>query len=239
VFRSKILIELSRVVHNDDGVHVHGPLTVDVDGRGFLNEVHALRRRGYERSAPHLLADFQNQIEKKMAIDEASAHFYARAGGQIVASLRLTRPPFEMSELSPNIREVVNSLTGYLEIGRLIVDDNLRGQGLGKKVLYQAMIWAYSCEYRGFIAICRRQRAQEFHRLGMRRWNREPFSIASRPDGEYYLMTGELPAILSRLAHYYGCKRILNVLSGKPATHWKKLVSPMPRRQHDPNPTFG
>ncbi len=221
-----VLAEMAKVIHNDDGLHVHGPLTIGVDGPRVIDEIQQFRQEEYTRTAKYLTEDFQESLEKRLKIDEKSFHFFARYQGKIIASLRITPPPFEMTELSTELKNAVLQHKNYLEIGRLLVKDGYQKAGLGKKILFQAMLFSYFSDYEGFIAICREHRRKEFERFGMKPYQRQKFILPSRQSAHYYFLTGRFSDLVYKIATYYGLKRFKNLMMGKPLTNWKKLEAP-------------
>lgn len=205
-----VIGELNRVIHNDPLLHVHGPLSLEVDGPAFLAPIQKFRYEQYQQSSAYLNAYFQESLERKLLLDERGLHFYASYNGQVIASLRVTPPPFEMSGLSNELRDRVEELKDYVELGRLLVDDRFRSKGVGKKLLYASAIHLVNQRYQGFIAICREHRRREFLRFGLVQ-NGPPFEIKTRPGSQYYLLSGNWDRFIRGVLRYYGKRKFLSV----------------------------
>lgn len=203
-----VAMELEKVVYNDPSLEILGPIEVTADSE-LLQEITLFRERIYGKEAAHLLSSHQEAIERRMRIDVRSLHFVARHEGEILATVRVCPPPFELGRLSPKLRLAVRSFKNYAELGRLVVGPNSRGRGVGKKLLYLATLTTME-KYSGFIAICRPKRAEEFRRFGMTAYRNQNFDIPSRPDAKYKLMWADWKRIVWGLSLHYGRKRLFN-----------------------------
>jgi hypothetical protein len=187
---------LARIIHSNETVDILRP-----DEPGFgLAEIRAFREKLYATSAPYLLAPFQEAIEQRLQLDERSFHFVATHEGQIVGTLRVTAPPFELSALSPEMAEAAAERPGHLEMGRLVVDPAFRRAYVGEKLIFGAARWLCArTDVAGVVQICREERRSYFELYGLSPVRETPFRLSERGDGVYYLMATTLPVVLDRI----------------------------------------
>ena len=219
--------EMRKVVVNDAQVLVHGPIQHGSLHAPLLASFQQFRNQIYASTASYLMSSEQSSIEDRLALEERSFHFYATAGGELAATVRVTAHPFELAELAFDLKGVAQRYDRYLELSRLLVDPRFQKLGIGKKVLYSAMLWANLREYLGFIAICREHRKEEFERFGLRAFDDRKFVIPSRQNGEYRFMQGTWRMIVGGVAQTYAKKklktRIGKILGKKEEPRWKML----------------
>lgn len=218
---------MRKVVVNDAQVQVHGPIQHGALHAPLLASLQSFRNQIYASTASYLTSTEQNSIENRLELEERSFHFYATAGGELAATVRVTAHPFELAELAPDLKKVALRYDRYLELSRLLVDPRFQKLGIGKKVLYSAMLWANLREYMGFIAICREHRKEEFERFGLKAFEDRKFIIPSRQNGEYRFMQGSWRMIVGGVAQTYAKKRlktrIKKILGNKEEPKWKML----------------
>lgn len=146
--------------------------TIDLNKNPDSELYKALRRhrvKYYSRKAPHLLK--ASEQLRECSVDQKSLLFVVLSGKKILASLRITRRPFEF-EAFFNSHYDFTPYDQYLEIGRLVTDPDL-------DPLVQALIVRYLLcvtglraftEFgsKGLVAICRPFRKSLFCKFGLR-----------------------------------------------------------------------
>jgi hypothetical protein len=154
-----------------------GPITVDSPE---YEAVIQFRTDQNEKRAPHLEHANQREIEERLRIDERSSHFAIAKSGVIVACVRITPAPFELSELSPVFAKRGSDFKDYLEFGRLCTDLRLE-----RKALYASMlvVWAARAsfadgKFQGVVAVCRTNRVSYMEKLGL---EADPYSVTVEP----------------------------------------------------------
>lgn len=218
-----VLREMSRVITNDPKVRVLGPVLAAEENSETLQALKEFRRGQYEASSATYLNNVtQTQLETRLNLDERSRHFYARNRRGVIATLRVTPHPFELSQLTAELSQVSALFQDYLELSRLVVAPEHRGSGVGKKLCYAAMLWAASGEYKGFIAICREHRREEFSRFGLEPFENRAFEIPERDHGSYRFMCGSWRKIICGTGTHYAKKRIK-----------RRFIDPISRRIHE------
>lgn len=219
--------EMRKVLVNDPRVLVHGPIQAGTLHAPILESLARFRKDIYTRTASYLNSEEQGTLESRLALDQRSFHFYATFDGELAATVRVTAHPFELSELTSELQDTAVRFDKFLELSRLLVDPSHQKSGIGKKVLYSAMLWANLREYLGFIAICREPRKKEFERFGMEAFEGRQFRIPTRENGEYRFMWGTWRRIIGGVATTYAKKRLKkrfeNLIGKKEEKRWKTL----------------
>ncbi len=210
---------MAKVVSDDPRVQILGPVSHDRLHESVLAGIQAFRASQYASTARYLGSSFQEDIEERLQLDGRSRHFYALHAGELVGTVRVTEAPFELAELDPELKRDARRFDEYLELSRLVVAPSRQGGGIGKRLLYAAMLWAVSRGKRGFVAICREHRRKEFSRFGLVPYDGRTYTISSRDQGSYRFMVANWRRITSGMALYYGKKRMLARLTGKRRNH--------------------
>ncbi len=173
-----------------------GPITADSPEYG---DVIRFRTQQNEKRAPHLEHSNQREIEERLRIDERSSHFAIAKAGMIVACVRITPAPFELSELSPVFAKRAEEFKDFLEFGRLCTD-----HGLERKALYASMlvVWAARAsfadgKFHGVVAVCRPNRVSYMEKLGL---EADPLSVSVESrKSDYRFVHGSK----DRLVHFH------------------------------------
>lgn len=222
-----VLHEMRKVLVNDPLVHVWGPVPGTPEHEGTIQRLQDFRAAQYRESAAYLNSGEQDELEQRLGLDARSFHFFATSGFEVLGTVRVTRHPFELTELTEELRATSAGFRRYLELSRLVVAPGRRGAGVGKKLCYAAMIWAVTGNYRGFIAICREQRRVEFQRFGLTPFENRTYVIPQRHAGEYRFLWGDWRRITAGTARHYAKKRMakrVEALFGAPARRAKENV---------------
>lgn len=149
---------------NDYRYEVHEPKSLNPL---LIQEIETFRARLYHRKAPYLLSPTQNEIEKRLTLDERSYQVIARrkTNGELVGALRLTPYPFEVTELS-SIDFQKPEYLDKLEIGRLLTDPSVRN--VGKKIMILGGIHIVeNTNFKGFLGVVRAEKIKYFKNFGM------------------------------------------------------------------------
>jgi hypothetical protein len=172
-----------------------------VEVNKFLAEQMTFHGQQYLRSEEVI------QIIGALTIEERSAHFVVRQEGAIVAILRATPYPFELSRSTEQLRDEALSLSSYLEFSRLYVRQSAMARvWVGPMLLASAAEWAILNGFEGLVALSKMPQKRLYERFGLRpRW-RESLVIPMRQNGEYWLMRG-------RWSEMYNSIKRLNIVS--------------------------
>lgn len=192
---------LIRSLHQGSPIQVVGPFSVDLVPTTFMWRLLEFRHRQYREQQPYLLSEEQQQLESRLRLDARSTHFVAMQGEEIVAALRVTSSPFELTELVPELKEVVPALAGFAEFSRLIHDKSVRGV-LGVRLMGEACLWAVDQGFEGIVGLCQHGPRQLFERYGLRPFEDREYRVPSRSEGCYSLMLGRWPEILETTVRY-------------------------------------
>lgn len=161
---------------------------------GLYLDLRQHRKEYYAVSAPHLLSDREQEIERN--VDRRSVIYALTSGPTILSSLRLTERPFELEQFNLNFDFA--RLNNFLEIGRLVTNprlDALTSALLVRMLLCGAgldAIETYNCE--GLAAICRPFRLSFFTKFGLQ--NHFSFFSEQRQI-EYHFLTASMDSVLA------------------------------------------
>lgn len=154
------------------------------------------RNKYYHAKAPHLLEPFEIKTEE--AIDQRSTLFCVSYNGQILTSLRLTPPPFEVE--SYEMADVdFSKFNGFFEISRLVTAPDLERMKAALAVKY-LLCWTglHAIEKdnaQGLVAMCRPYRVSLFSKFGMQKIG-EVFSFERKI--YYSLLAANIEQILEQ-----------------------------------------
>ena len=181
---------------NFSNIRFVGPVSANSPA---FDEILRFRLEQNHRSAPHLEDPVQLEIERRLQIDERSLHFSLERNGRIVACVRATPAPYELSELSPKFAEHARGYPGYFEFGRLCTDASLKRRGFyaGILTVKAARVVFMEEDGAGIIAVCRPNRVAYMEKLGLEA-GAEAVTVPARRS-EYRLMA----ASRDRLLRYY------------------------------------
>lgn len=186
---------------------VLGPLTTT---SAEYARVLDFRMEWHKRDAPYLTESFQSEIETSLQLDERSLHFALEYDGQIIACVRTTPPPFELSALSEQFRLRSEAYTNYHEFSRLCTNRNM-----GRKALYASMLVVKAAQYLfsneladGIVGICRDNRVSYMKHIGLHS-DPSPIWLEAR-QGSYQL----LHASKDELLNFYAI-RLNEILADK------------------------
>jgi len=147
-------------------LRVLGPLTPTSADYARVLE---FRMEWHKKDAPYLMDATQLEIEQTLQLDERSLHFALESDGAIIACVRATPPPLELSALSEEFCVRAAAYSGYYEFSRLCTN-----RSLGRKALYASMLVVKAAQYlfsnqlaKGIVGICRDSRVTYMKRLGL------------------------------------------------------------------------
>jgi hypothetical protein len=186
-------------------VRVLGPITMD---SAEFARILKFRSEQNQKRAPYLEAGFQITLEKRLKIDERSLHFAIENNGEIVACVRTTPPPFELSELASEFARNAEDYQDYYEFGRLCTDTTLERKGFFAGLLVvRASQYLFSHEHaKGILGICKLDRVSYMQKLGL---HVNPESIRLRERNSDYQF---IHASKDELIAYY-FRRVFRVFS--------------------------
>ena len=164
-----------------------------------MGELILFRARQFEQKSPHLLTEFQAELESNLALDQRSHHILARRkDGSLIGALRMTPFPFEISAILDEANQLSDTLKLNLEISRLVTDSRVKN--VGKKLLILAGLHAVeTTSSLGFVGVCRVDKTSYFESFGMRKVGL-PVKIKGRPF-DYHLIAGDFS--LMRLLSFW------------------------------------
>jgi hypothetical protein len=193
-----VLFLLRRKLASWTTFDIVGPLNeADAENRPLIEGIASFRREQNLRRVPYLETEAQHRLEARLGLDARSFHFAACADERIVASVRLTPAPFELSVLLPDLD--VGAYASYLEFSRLCVAEHLprplRLEAISQMVT-SAGVWCLAHpEYGGIVALCRADRIAFMRKVGLRCKNRN-LAIPDRGE-DYALMAGSRRELLN------------------------------------------
>lgn len=191
-----VLLGIKIMVKTDPFHTFHGPISGKTLDPETLKKISKFRDRTYSSLCPYLSSEKQKQIDKSLALDDRSTHFYAlNRKKEIVGCLRLTPGPFEITGLTPELAEVAKNYTEYLEISRYIAAN--RAPFVAERLLFVAGSWIWTrTPYRGMIAFCRNKLKEHYRRYGITDEDiAGPFDVLWRQPHPYFIVTADLEKI--------------------------------------------
>lgn len=194
-------LQLLATLARQGSAKVLGPLYLDVDSdRAIVERALAFRRAQNLVRAPYLESIAQREVEQRLRLDERSAHFVALQGEEIVATLRMTPAPFEISEIiAERTLESKGDFDDYVEVGRLCTDVHLQQKArVARQITLTAILWQIerlSC--RGALALCKQDKVKLFRRFGLT-LVAERICIPSR-GSDYCIIAGSRQDVLDAL----------------------------------------
>jgi hypothetical protein len=199
IFLAKQYIEMNTKIV------IHGPCRLD-DGKNadLVRRAISFRRQQNIVRAQYLEDMKQENIESRLQLDRRSTHFIATMNNRIIACVRLTPAPFEMSLLNPTLQQYqAQRYQGYFEFGRLCTDVNLTNKGeVAKYLLIKAGLWAMSApRSRGLVGICKENKVRFMQKFGLNPIERN-LDIIGR-EGSYTLIGAEREQIMDFFANIY------------------------------------
>ena len=148
-------------------IRILGPVTEESEN---YSRIIAFRSEQNKQRAPYLEEAYQTELESRLRIDERSLHFAIERAGKIVACVRATPLPFELSALNSEFAESAEKYPDYYEFGRLCTDITLERKGF-----YAGMLVVCASQYlfshelaRGILGICKIDRSLYMQKLGLR-----------------------------------------------------------------------
>jgi hypothetical protein len=127
------------------------------------------RREWNQLGAPYLNEPNQLKIEEELQIDERSLHFALEYEGQIIACVRATPRPFELSKLSYKLDKAGDLFQNYYEFSRLCTNTKV-----GRRALYASLLVIKAAAFifsnrlaEGILGICRADRMAYMKHLGL------------------------------------------------------------------------
>jgi hypothetical protein len=198
----KTLIQVTKSVGSDPTLKIEGPIFgTELIQKNKMDELVEFRDSQYREMCPYLVNEENKTIERELKLDERSAHFIARKEGKIVGCLRLSPPPFEAVALNPTLTHITDKFKNYFELSRLLT---IQGRGripkVGNRLMLAAGKWAFlRTKKKGFVAVCKPDRARLFERYGFFKDNEVPFSIAIRPGNDYHIVSGDFTTMARTL----------------------------------------
>lgn len=162
----------------------------------LLQRVLEFRSVQYRAKRQYLHAAEQQDLERRLRLDERSQHFVAQFGDRIVGSVRLTPSLFEFSALAPSLAAEAEAFATYVELSRLAVDPVGGRQRVTTSLLVAACHWARASHYSGVVALCRRASRVIFERYGLGATSQSPHFIPWRGSEPYALMAGGWPELI-------------------------------------------
>lgn len=161
----------------------------------LYSQVLANRRKYYRIHAPHLLDE--NELRREKEIDARSFIISVRSNNSVIASLRLTPHPYELSDHDVHQFDF-RQFADFLEIGRLVIDPDMALSSSALLVRYMlcgtGLIAFSKLGSPGFVAICRPYRLQIFTKFGL---NRHFDIFSAQRKIHYCFLSGTADAILT------------------------------------------
>jgi hypothetical protein len=189
-------------------VRVLGPISINSPEYA---RIFKFRSEQNQKRAPYLEADFQITLEKRLQIDERSLHFAIENNGEIVACVRATPAPFELSELASEFAENAKKYEDYYEFGRLCTDTTLERKGFFAGLLVvRASHYLFSNEHaKGILGICKLDRVSYMQKLGLH-VNPESIRLIERKSDYQFIHASKEELI----AYYFS--RVFRIFSKTP-----------------------
>lgn len=179
-------------------LRVLGPMTTTSEAYARMIE---FRREWHKRDAPYLTETAQIEIEQGLQLDERSLHFALEYEGEIIACVRATPPPFELSALSDQFRVHAKAHASCYEFSRLCTN-----RKMGRMALYASVLVVKAAQYlfsnqlaEGIVGICRENRVTYMKRLGLHS-NTSPIWLEAR-QGNYQLLYASKEDLLDFYVH--------------------------------------
>jgi|GEM_PF-5056954 len=177
--------------------------------QNVLKEMDSFYLNELQKTAPYILGEKQIMLEKGLRIHQRSLYFVARLHGKVVAAVRLTPPPFELTQLIQNTAGLeslnLNFAQNYLEYSRLMTDPQIpnRGMLVSPLLLMAGLVAFRDYQAGGLIGLCRRNRESFFKKFQLTRQHIGYFSIEGRsngtPESEYTLVHGQADQIIQSI----------------------------------------
>jgi hypothetical protein len=133
------------------------------------------------------------------AVDRRSLHIWAEKGERIIGAMRVTRAPFELSQLVPGSLLGRRNFENYVEFSRLLIGASDGVSALAKRLIASACLYGMETGASGVIAICRAPQRRLFERLGLSTMP-ESFVVPERQGGKYWLVHGSWSEITKTLS---------------------------------------
>jgi hypothetical protein len=186
-------------------IRIHGPI---VEGSELYSRIIAFRSEQNKQRAPYLEETYQTELETRLGIDERSLHFAIERDGKIVACVRATPLPFELSALANEFSENAKKFQDYYEFGRLCTDLSLERKGFYAGMLVvRASQYLFSQELaKGILGICKIDRVPYMQKLGLQ-VNPKPVHLPERK-GHYQFIHASKDELI---AYYFN--RLFRVFS--------------------------
>jgi len=152
----------------------------DVDEIGYFKQAVNIRlKKDYLLDEKHL----ENIGESDLAARSNLLSLVYR--NRLVATCRLTPPPFEISRIFPNGEAAIDEYSDYLEISRLICVQ----KNMSANFLIHVGTIGISSGCKGFVGLCMRHHLKSFKRFGFK-IIAGPLPVPDRKGNEYFVVVG-------------------------------------------------
>jgi hypothetical protein len=189
-------------VNIDPEVKVTGPIPGLLLDPTLRKSIETFRRENCE--TPYLFSDFHMQLEKTLQIEERSFHLIAHKDGEIMGVMRVTPPPFEISQLGAELNHALEGFSNHLEVSRMVLSKEGRRNWVGVLLCFAVVKWGLQTGHDGLVALCRPANANRFSFLGFRSISNEEFVVSEREHGSYRLLASEWSSFTRKLGMVFG-----------------------------------
>lgn len=163
-----------------------------------------LRQAAFGPHGEYLLRSRPPLHPAEDAFDEGSFQFCCRAGGELVAACRFTPPlggRWEASELAPLPSVLLEDGERRLQISRVVVREDLRGQQVTEVMLLLACRWlAAHTRFEHYFALCAPRLAAFYEHFGAESVPGPEIELASRAGNRYRWIHGHLVDSIDAIA---------------------------------------
>lgn len=155
--------------------------------------IYRLRVENYETDSPYLLQGSNGGLSGQDHFDDNSFLFYAKSGGSLIATCRLTPHGSHGWELSGRIPDSLlpGDSDRFAQFNRTLVDRRFRNRNIHAPMFYFVSEWAMkNTNLRYYFSVCTVPLYRFYAAYGVVKKTDSPITIAGREPRGYYLIEG-------------------------------------------------
>jgi predicted GNAT family N-acyltransferase len=168
----------------------------------------ALRQLVYQGRSEYLLGSGGGLHPAEDRFDSSSMLFNCLSGGEVVATCRFTPREgagWEVTDLVELPAFPSVEPDRLLQVSRVVVHPDLRGQQISEAMMYLACFWFANCSpFSWYFAVCLPPLVRFYRHFGVEVLSAEALSLPGRGDNRYFLVHGSFRESLHNLRRYLG-----------------------------------
>ena len=215
------LVDLTLKAHAD--AKIVGPIFHEEHaGSKLWQRMLDFRKKNTEARAPYLYSKEQKAIDKELQIDERSAHFVIATENEIMAYLRLTPRPFELSKLDPKWIDAEKRFDDFYELSRLATTPKIKSRALyARLLLLGSGLWLFNhTDCQGIIAVCREDKLKYFSQFGLRAFFHYKSYLEAR-ESYYHIISANKERIFLKVINDFIKRRSKKIF--RPRFDWSSI----------------